>query len=105
MTTAEILSRLGITANYKGFSYIVSAVELCLEEQERLHLITKCVYPEVAKQHKTNWQAVERNIRKVGELVWTQARELLEELARRPLRKKPGNAQFLAILTMAAKRS
>lgn len=105
MTAADILSRLGLTANYKGFSYIVSAVELCLEDRDRLHLVTKQVYPEVARRHGTNWRAVERDIRKAGELIWAQGRDMLENLARRPLRKKPGNAQFLAILTLAVKRS
>jgi len=102
MSTAEILSRLGITANYKGFSYIVSAVELCLEDWERLQLVTKCVYPEVAKRHRTNWQAVERDIRKAVELVWDHNRAALEALSRTPLERKPGNARFLALLTAAA---
>lgn len=105
MTTTDILSQLGLTANYKGFSYIISAVELCLEDLDRLQLVTKLVYPEVARQHSTNWKAVERDIRKAGDLIWAQNRDMLETLARRPLHKKPGNAQFLAILTLAAKRS
>lgn len=103
MTISETLLRLGITANYKGFSYLVSAVELCLEDQERLHLITKCVYPAVAKQYKTNWQAVERDIRKAVEIIWARGHATLDALARRPLEQKPCNAQFLAILTVAVK--
>lgn len=101
MTTAEILSQLGITANYKGFLYIISAVDLCLEDQEGLHFVTKYVYPQVAKRHKTTWQAVERDIRKVVSLIWTRSRATLEYYARRPLEQRPGNAQFLAILTVA----
>lgn len=102
MTTSELLARLGVTANYKGFFYIASSVELCLEDHECLHLVTKCVYPEVAKRYGTNWKAVERDIRKAVELIWAQHREALERLARSPLPRKPGNAQFLAILTLAA---
>lgn len=105
MTTAETLSRLGVSANYKGFLYIISAVELCLEDRERLQLVTKCVYPEVAKRYNTNWQAVERNIRKAGEIIWEHNPGLLDSLAHRPLKQKPGNAQLLAILTLAAEGS
>lgn len=101
MFIGEILSRLGITANYKGYFYIISAVELCLEDPENLHLMTKYVYPQVAKRHNTNWQATERSIRKAGEIAWTHNRPLLEELARNPLPQKPSNAKLLAILTMA----
>lgn len=105
MTISEILLRLGVTANYKGYFYLISAVELCLEDQERLHLVTKCVYPAVAKQYRTNWRAVERDIRKAVEIVWAGSRAALEYLARRPLEQKPGNAQFLAILTIATQES
>ncbi len=102
MTISELLARLGVTANYKGFFYIAASVELCLEDHECLHLVTKCVYPAVAKRYGTNWKAVERDIRKAVELIWTHNRDALERLARSSLPRKPGNAQFLAILTLAA---
>lgn len=102
MTIPELLARLGVTANYKGFSYIAVSVELCLEDHECLHLVTKCVYPEVAKRYGTNWRAVERDIRNAVELIWANNRDALERLAHASLSRKPGNAQFLAILTVAA---
>lgn len=101
MCIEEILLRLGVTANYKGYLYILSAVELCLADRENLHLVTKYVYPKVAKLYHTNWRAVERNIRTVGKLAWTHHRAFLEELARGPLEQRPGNAKLLAILTTA----
>ena len=101
MSTTEMLLRLGITANYKGFLYLISAVEMCLADEECLHLVTKQVYPQVARQYKTNWRAVERNMRKAGEIAWLRQQAYLEELARGPLKQRPSNAQLLAILTMA----
>ena len=101
MSIEDILLRLGITANYRGYFYLISAVELCLADRENLHLVTKYVYPKVAKLYHTNWQAVERNIRTVGKLAWTHHRAFLEELARGPLGQRPGNAKLLAILTTA----
>lgn len=101
MSTTEMLLRLGITANYKGFLYLISALEMCLADEECLHLVTKQVYPQVARQYKTNWRAVERNMRKAGEIAWLRQQAYLEELARGPLKQRPSNAQLLAILTMA----
>lgn len=101
MCIEDILLRLGITANYKGYFYIISAVELCLADRENLHLMTKYVYPKVAKLYNTSWQAVERNIRTVGKIAWTHDRAFLEQLARGPLGQRPGNAKLLAILTTA----
>ena len=59
----HLLHRLGATANYTGFSYLVRALQLCAEEPERLLLVTKWLYPDVAKQYGTKWKAVERDIR------------------------------------------
>lgn len=94
----HLLHRLGATANYTGFSYLVRALQLCAEEPERLLLVTKWLYPDVAKQYGTNWKAVERNIRTVGRVIWNSNRPLLEDLARRELSQKPCTAQLLAIL-------
>ena len=90
---------LGITANYTGFFHMGYAVKLCCERPERLLMVTKWVYPEVAKHYQTNGRAVERNIRTVGKVLWEQNRPALEQLAGRPLPDKPGNAQLLAMLS------
>ncbi len=94
----DLLYRLGVTANYTGFFHTAYAVSLCVEQPDRLLLVTKWLYPEVAKQYRTNWKAVERNIRAVSCIIWREGRSLLEELAHRRLEQKPRNAQMLAIL-------
>ena len=94
----DLLYHLGVTANYTGFFQTASAVRLCMEQPERLLLVTKWVYPDVARHYKTNWKAVERNIRTVNGIVWEQNRPYLEKLAGRELLYKPSNAQLLAIL-------
>ena len=45
----RLLYRLGITANYAGFFHLAHALRLCAEKPDRLLLVTKLVYPEVAK--------------------------------------------------------
>lgn len=94
----DLLYRLGVTANYTGFFHTAYAVSLCVEQPDKLLLVTKWLYPEVAKQYQTKWKAVERNIRTVGGIIWRENRPLLEELARHPLEQKPRSAQLLAIL-------
>ncbi|MCM1234920.1 MAG: sporulation initiation factor Spo0A C-terminal domain-containing protein [Ruminococcus flavefaciens] len=94
----DLLSCIGVTLNYKGYNQTACAVSLCLKEPERLQLVTKLLYPKVAKRHQTSWKAVERNIRTVDGVIWRENRFLLEELVRKPLVRKPRNAQLLAIL-------
>lgn len=95
----ELLYQLGVTQNYIGFYYVAYAVMLCADQPDCLLLVTKMLYPEVAKYYRTNWKAVERNIRTVSDVIWRENRFLLEELAHRSLRQKPQNAQLLSILT------
>ena len=94
----DMLRRLGVTANYTGFFHAAWAVRLCVERPERLLLVTKEVYPEVARRYRTNWKAVERNLRTVGDVAWRQSRARLERLAGRELPRRPRPAQLLAIL-------
>lgn len=99
MDVYDLLYHLGVTANYTGFCQTALAVRLCMVQPERLLLVTKWVYPDVARQYKTNWRAVERNIRTVNGIVWEQNRLYLEELTGRELMSRPSNAQLLAVLS------
>ena len=94
----DLLFWLGISANYNGFLQTAYAVELCRTEPERLQLVTKMVYPDVAKLCTTSCSAVERNIRTACEIAWKNNRCLLEQLACKPFPQKPHNTLFLAIL-------
>lgn len=95
----DLLYRLGVTANYTGFFHASYAVYLAVQQQDRLLLVTKWLYPEVARHYKTSWNCVERNIRTVSSIAWQMNRPLLEELARRPLPRRPTASAFLAVLT------
>ena len=97
----DVLYRLGISANYIGFFYVSYAVWLSYRQPDRLLLVTKWLYPEVAKHYDTNWKAVERDIRTVVDAVWRNNPWLLAELAGYPLSEKPRPAQFLAMLVQA----
>lgn len=66
----DLLYQLGISANYKGFLHTAYAVSLCVEQQDRLLLVTKWLYPDVARKYGTNWKAVERNIFYVAGEFW-----------------------------------
>ena len=94
----DLLRGLGLTADYTGFFYTSYAVWLCLQQPERLLLVTKWLYPAVAKHYGTTWKNVERDIRTVIARVWQNNPQFLAELAGIPLIEKPRPAKFLAIL-------
>ena len=93
-----LLCSLGVSANYIGFFHSSCAVYLALQNPERMLLVTKWLYPEVAGHYGTSWHCVERNIRTVSKRAWTCNRLLLESLACRPLPHPPSASDFLAIL-------
>ena len=94
----RLLYGLGLTANYTGFCCILDAVEIALWEPLSLTMVTKWLYPQVAKRHNTNWKAVERNIRTAINIIWNRNSLKLQQLTNFPLIKKPTTAQFLSLL-------
>ena len=97
----DLLHQLGVSANYKGFFHAAHAVILCMQQKERLLLVTKWLYPDVARHYGTNWRAVERNIRTASAIAWERNRPLLEALAQRHLERCPCSTEFLALLFYA----
>lgn len=100
----SLLHELGITSNYTGYFHTTQAVSLSMQEPERLQLVTKWIYPDVAKQYHTNWRCVERNIRTVARIAWDNNRPALEQMARHELPNRPTAGTFLAILTTQAQK-
>ena len=94
----DLLYRLGINATYKGFFHASYATLLATENLERLLLVTKWLYPEVAKKYHTTPECVERNIRTVAAVAWRNNPELLREITRCQLSDQSTAAQFVAIL-------
>lgn len=94
-----MLYRFGITAENAPFFYTAYAVYLSVQQPERLLLVTKWLYPEVAKHYSTTWHGVERGIRLAIDIAWRTDPQLLEKLAQHPLERKPTASKFLAIMT------
>lgn len=96
----ELLMRLGITANYKGYWYLLTALELIDLDQTAHFRVTKDLYPKIAQVHKTSNQNVERGIRTVIGVCWDYGnRELLCQFC--SCSQRPTNATFIAALAAA----
>lgn len=98
-TIQQLLRSLGVSATYNGFPQTAYAVQLSIRDPDRLRLITKQIYLDVAGRYDTTWTAVERNMRTVVAAAWENDPLLLRELAGARLSHKPTNGQFLSILS------
>ena len=94
----DMLHPLGITPNYHGFHYVVCAVSLVLEDQARLLMVTKDLYPAVAQRHRTTPACVERSIRYVIQIAYESHPDLLAQVTFHPPGSRPCCAQFIACL-------
>ena len=75
----NILRDLSIGKNYKGHREIAYAIQLLLEDEDRLCAVVKEVYIPVAKHFNVEWNAVERNLRTAISRVWRLRRQRLFE--------------------------
>ena len=101
---SNILFSLGIMPNYRGYQFTLYSVLYALEDPYSLTSVTKCLYPEVAKIFKTNWESVERNIRTVISQVWKNNKEKLIELSGNTITEKPKPAHFIGIIVCYYKK-
>lgn len=94
-----LLYSLGIDCRYIGFYYLVYALELTVREPERLCLVTKWLYPDVAKQFGADWRAVERAMRLAVTVSWRHRSEELKRITNFVIIERPCVSCFLSILT------
>lgn len=94
----DLLVRLGIRPNLKGYQYLKTAVILSMKDKEELDGITKRLYPSVARKHAASADKVEHAIRHAIRTAWEKGNETdqkavfgycFEE------RKRPTNSEFI----------
>ena len=106
MTVIQDTLRLfGITRCYKGFLHTAYAIQLAVEDEDRLEAVTKEIYMETAFHFNCTWTAVERNIRTAVARAWKINRPLLAEIAGYPLTCTPTASEFIEILASYILRS
>lgn len=92
-----LLQQLGISPRIKGFKYIRQAVVYVRERQELLGLITKELYPMIAKEHETTSSRVERAMRHAIKTAWENGMRDHEMFDGRPERERsPKNSEFIS---------
>lgn len=92
---AKIIRQFNITTKYKGYYFVLDAIEIAVTKQnESLH-ITKDIYPSIAQKHDTSIYNVEKNIRTIVEKCWANNKRLLEIIAGCKLDYCPTNSEFI----------
>ncbi len=93
-----VLSNFGLCRRYKGFSRLVYAIYLVLENERRLEAVVKEVYMPVAEQFDCSWCAVERSFRDAVTHIWISDYETLCRVSGTKLKSPPTPADMLDII-------
>lgn len=101
----SLLNELGLSPNYVGYGCIAQAVDIACGDLQALTLVSKRLYPEVARRCGSKPSAVERNIRTVIAVLWDTSPGRLQQLTQFPVQEKPPPALFIAILVSTLQRS
>lgn len=96
----DLLRALGVTRTYKGYTRLLSAVSLALEDESRLEEIKHEIYERVAAISGCEWTTVERSIRTAVLRAWEKNRTLLMSIAGYPLDAPPTASEFVEMLVM-----
>ena len=100
----SILRELAIGKNYKGHREIAYAIQLLLEDEDRLCAVVKEIYIPVAEYFHVEWNALERNLRTAIFRVWRMRRQRLFEIAGYEMTVPPTGSEFLDILLSYVQR-
>lgn len=97
-----IIHDVGVPAHIMGYHYLRDAIIMCVNDSSMLNGITKILYPEVAKKHKSTSSRVERAIRHAIEVAFTRGNmDTIEELFGYTINSgkgKPTNSEFIALI-------
>lgn len=99
------LIALGISPHYHGHKQSMLAIQLALEDEDRLLDIVKQIYQPVGNACSCDYTCVERNIRTAVRVAWEANPIRLCELARRQLKDPPTVSEFISILAAYIQRT
>lgn len=94
----DLLRKFNVTSKYKGYFQVIEATMMYVENSDKHLMITKEVYPAIAKKFKDDPRCIELNIRLVINRCWKNNQALLQSIANYPLPERPSNSEFLDML-------
>ena len=98
----KTLDQIGVKHSLKGYGYIISAVEKCLENRSKLINVIKGLYTEIAEENSDTVWRVERSIRHAIEVTWTNGNtHAINKIFGYTVsveKGKPTNSEFIAMI-------
>lgn len=95
----SLLRRLGFSGKLRGFRYLTTAIAQTAVDPDRIFLITKSLYPDIARQYETTVSRVERTMRHSIRRFWDRnGREAQDQVTDIHLTQRPTNSELIDLL-------
>ena len=98
-----VLHNMGVPAHIKGYSFLRQSIIMAVEDPQVISLVTKRLYPDIAKMNNTTASRVERAIRHAIEVAWDRGNvDVLNDYfgyTINNMRGKPTNSEFVAMIS------
>lgn len=66
----DLVRSMGLNRSYVGYDYLIYSLELLREDENRLEMVTKGIYPGVARKFKVPISAVDGALRTAVNVCW-----------------------------------
>ena len=100
--SAILLKKLGVNAALKGYTYLNEAIQMTVDDPTAVDMMTKVMYPSIAKKYGTTPTRVERAIRHAVEQSFSiapiDAVHAIFANSIDPVKGKATNSQYIATL-------
>lgn len=98
----RIMRQVGVPAHIKGYAYLRQAIIMAANDPAAMHLVTKILYPTVAKGNGTTASLVERAMRHAIDVAWHRGDLDMQNAVFGYSAKgscgKPTNSEFIATI-------
>ena len=98
----RVLHNMGVPAHIKGYGFLRQSIIMVMNDPEVINLVTKRLYPDIAKLNNTTASRVERAIRHAIEVAWDRGNvDVLDSYfgyTINNMRGKPTNSEFIAMV-------
>ncbi len=94
----DALYRFGLAATSSAFFHLSFAIRLAMEDPSRMTMVTKLLYPKVARIYGSNWKSIERSLARQVRRAWQNNPELLRQMAHYRFFSCPPASHFIAIV-------
>lgn len=99
--TTEIIQKLYVPTNIRGYRYVRTAIMECVENSSYLTSISKLLYPKIAEKYNTTPTKVERAIRHAIDIAWknNSPETIYSCFGYNPnCLKRPTNSKFISLV-------